>query len=370
MDRKRSHESPGISNTFNSAATSSASPLVTSAPSRPSNNDGDPSHPAPHRYSTLGSHPFASTNGVEENYEDASPSTEYFGQIDLDRPNARSYHKGKARAMNSDIMDETSARIGNGAGYQANDVRSHSHPHMDARRREGPKGAMAIKTLTASGSSSANLFYQPESQLSATQEFEDTRTVFGVAQPIERAPRSANILEEQRTNLSGINTATYAGYASAIPLSAASRAQGLTVDTPASAFPTGLSYRPDHIRSKTASSSTSTASAYRRRDRIPSREILQAALDLAQKAVEYDGANDIPAASSMYRQAVSKLRSVMGRVGLQLEPISPDLGIPELSERENEDIAAAGKRRKAGTTSRSEEEGKTLKGIVSALLIC
>lgn len=118
---------------------------------------------------------------------------------------------------------------------------------------------------------------------------------------------------------------------------------------------------PNRARSTTASSSTST-----RKHRIPSREILQAALDMAQKAVERDGANDIPDALAMYRDAVSKLRSVMGRVGIQLEPLPLALGISEPDEREKEEIKAASKRRKASGSGRSEEEGKTLKGIVSS----
>lgn len=122
---------------------------------------------------------------------------------------------------------------------------------------------------------------------------------------------------------------------------------------------------PEPRPSLTFDSPTSMKSPSRSRNRIPSKEILQTALDLAQQAVERDGANDIPGAISLYRDAVEKLRTVMGRVGLTLEPLSPELGLPEPNQQERVDREAAAGRRTASGASRSAEEGKTLKGIVS-----
>ena len=79
--------------------------------------------------------------------------------------------------------------------------------------------------------------------------------------------------------------------------------------------------------------------------RTPSRHLLQAALDLAQKAVEMDKSNDVVGALAAYREAVSRLRSVMERVGV--EPTRAD-----------------GKSVK-NASGKSEEEGRTLRGIVS-----
>ncbi|KAJ9123403.1 hypothetical protein QFC22_001605 [Naganishia vaughanmartiniae] len=362
MNRQTSYDNQRTSQSLRMTTPLFASPPAGSEVPGPTVNQGESPHATTRRYSTLGSHPFATSNTVDEGFNDASSSsTEYFGQIDFDRPKAKSNAKGKERAMGhvSDNENELGRGDVEGVGLP-NGVDRDNYPHANMRRQESPRGASVIKTYAESGSSSANLFYQPQPQLPAThEEFQDVRSIYRAVNPSERTLRSVEMLSD-------INTALHPGYGSAIPMSAAGRAQGLMADTPSSAWPiSGLSHRPDHMRSKPATSSTSTASAYRRRDRIPSREILQAALDLAQKAVEYDGANDIPAALSMYREAVSKLRNVMGRVGMQLEPISPDLGIPELCERENDDISMAARRRKAGTPNRSEEEGKTLKGIVS-----
>lgn len=119
-------------------------------------------------------------------------------------------------------------------------------------------------------------------------------------------------------------------------------------------------------RSTTASSSASLTSPNRHKSRISSRDILQSALDLAQKAVAADGANDIPAALGMYRDAVAKLRSVMGRVGIELEPLDGGLEVPEPSEGEKEEIRLAAGKRRRGSSGR-EQEGKTLLGIVSRL---
>lgn len=78
--------------------------------------------------------------------------------------------------------------------------------------------------------------------------------------------------------------------------------------------------------------------------RIPSRQLLQTALDLAQKAVEMDKNNDVAGALAAYREAVSKLRVVMERVGV--------------------DPTSDGKR-----GGKNEEEGRTLRGIVRFFLI-
>lgn len=72
---------------------------------------------------------------------------------------------------------------------------------------------------------------------------------------------------------------------------------------------------------------------------------MQTALDLAQQAVEMDKNNDVLGALKAYREAVSRLKSVMERVGV--EPNKED-----------------GKRRRSAV-GRTEEEGRTLKGIVS-----
>jgi hypothetical protein len=55
----------------------------------------------------------------------------------------------------------------------------------------------------------------------------------------------------------------------------------------------------------------------------------------------------------------------MGRVGLTLEPLPLDLGIPEPSQQEKADREAAAGRRKTSGAGQSAEEGKTLMGIVS-----
>lgn len=76
--------------------------------------------------------------------------------------------------------------------------------------------------------------------------------------------------------------------------------------------------------------------------RTPSRHLLQTALDLAQRAVEMDKRNDVLGALAAYREAVARLKNVMERVGVD---------------------PTEGKRRKS--TGRTEEEGRTLRGIVS-----
>nr|ODN92957.1 hypothetical protein L204_05135 [Cryptococcus depauperatus CBS 7855] len=75
--------------------------------------------------------------------------------------------------------------------------------------------------------------------------------------------------------------------------------------------------------------------------RTPSRHLLQTALDLAQQAVEMDRNNDVARALAAYREAVSRLKSVMERVGLD----------------------SGGER---GRRDKAEEEGRTLKGIHDA----
>lgn len=81
----------------------------------------------------------------------------------------------------------------------------------------------------------------------------------------------------------------------------------------------------------------------KRQPRTPSRHLLQSALDLAQRAVEMDRNNDVEGSLAAYREAVARLRSVMERVGVE--------------------SSGDGKRRTA--SGKSEEEGRTLRGIVS-----
>jgi hypothetical protein len=90
--------------------------------------------------------------------------------------------------------------------------------------------------------------------------------------------------------------------------------------------------------------------------RTPSRLLLQSALDLAQKAVDLDRVNDVAGALEKYREAVTRLRSVMERVGI--EPGPAPAGVPSSTE----DPTARRRRIAAG---RGEEEGRTLRGIVS-----
>lgn len=97
---------------------------------------------------------------------------------------------------------------------------------------------------------------------------------------------------------------------------------------------------------------------------MPSKDLLQSALDLAQKAVECDKENDVQGALLKYREAVGRLRCVMERVGIELGPIPPGLGLPEPTEAEKEDSAQA-RRRRAASGHRNGDEGKVLKGIVS-----
>ena len=101
-----------------------------------------------------------------------------------------------------------------------------------------------------------------------------------------------------------------------------------------------------------------------RKPRVPSKDLLQSALDLAEKAVQCDKSNDVLGALAMYRDAVGRLRCVMERVGIELGPLPLGLGLPEPTDSEKEDIAQARRRREA-SGHRSGEEGKILKGIVS-----
>lgn len=67
----------------------------------------------------------------------------------------------------------------------------------------------------------------------------------------------------------------------------------------------------------------------------------------------------------MYREAVGKLRAVMERVGIEVGVVPEGLGLPEMTEREKEEVAIARRKRAATGSTRPEEEGKTLRGIVS-----
>lgn len=79
--------------------------------------------------------------------------------------------------------------------------------------------------------------------------------------------------------------------------------------------------------------------------RTPSRRLLQSALDLAQKAVEMDKHNDVQGALAAYTQAVEMLQSVMERVGVE----------PPRAGRSRD-------------SAKAEEEGRTLRGIVSSFI--
>ncbi|WVQ64007.1 uncharacterized protein L199_002166 [Kwoniella botswanensis] len=107
---------------------------------------------------------------------------------------------------------------------------------------------------------------------------------------------------------------------------------------------------PEHVETNQSSSAaTTTAGAgpshSSKPPRTPSRHLLQTALDLAQKAVEMDKNNDVLGALAAYREAVSRLKAVMERVGV--EPTGD---------------------KKSGSSKKgkSEEEGRTLRGIHDA----
>ncbi|EIW67127.1 hypothetical protein TREMEDRAFT_64996 [Tremella mesenterica DSM 1558] len=94
--------------------------------------------------------------------------------------------------------------------------------------------------------------------------------------------------------------------------------------------------RSDQSERTTSSAGTSKSG------RTPSRLLLQDALNLAQTAVELDKTNDVSGALAMYTEAVEKLKSVMARVGID----------PGKEDR--------------GKSGKSEEEGRTLRGIHDA----
>lgn len=97
------------------------------------------------------------------------------------------------------------------------------------------------------------------------------------------------------------------------------------------------SAQPTNQGEASSSSSPNTVSGRR----VPSRQLLQTALDLAQRAVEMDQGNDVIGALSAYREAVTRLKAVMERVGME------------------------GREGRKGKNGKAEEEGRTLKGIVS-----
>lgn len=119
-------------------------------------------------------------------------------------------------------------------------------------------------------------------------------------------------------------------------MTAVTAAQGSSMASPG-AGPSQAIYQSPQA---TTSSSPSTRP---KPPRTPSRHLLQTALDLAQRAVEMDKNNDVLGALAAYREAVTRLKSVMERVGI--EPVGD------------------GKKRRS--TGRIEEEGRTLRGIVS-----
>lgn len=128
-------------------------------------------------------------------------------------------------------------------------------------------------------------------------------------------------------------------------LNANERAESPTPGYPAESL--GSPLRAAHPQQPTqigeSSSTTTVRTSRTAKPRTPSRHLLQNALDLAQKAVEMDRDNDVIGALAAYREAVSKLRSVMERVSLE--------------------AGGVGNEKKMG---KSEEEGRTLKGIHDA----
>lgn len=85
--------------------------------------------------------------------------------------------------------------------------------------------------------------------------------------------------------------------------------------------------------------------------RTPSKQLLQYALDLAQQAVELDQANRFVEALAMYRETVARLGEVMSRVDAADMRRAGRRGVP-----------GGG----AGAASGADDEGKTLRSIVSA----
>ena len=116
-----------------------------------------------------------------------------------------------------------------------------------------------------------------------------------------------------------------------------------------STSPLGIPRSAAMLQSSSAGSSLSSSmypsTTNSRSPRTPSRHLLQSALDLAQRAVEMDKNNDVVGALEAYREAVSRLKSVMERVGV--EPGQDD------------------GRKLRKTLGKSEDEGRTLRGIVS-----
>ncbi|TYJ55302.1 hypothetical protein B9479_004025 [Cryptococcus floricola] len=106
----------------------------------------------------------------------------------------------------------------------------------------------------------------------------------------------------------------------------------------------GLAASPIPASHASTSASTTSTARTSKPPRTPSRLLLQTALDLAQKAVEMDRSNDVAGALAAYREAVSRLKSVMERVGLEDD---------KKKEKEKKGMKA-------------EEEGRTLKGIHDA----
>lgn len=100
---------------------------------------------------------------------------------------------------------------------------------------------------------------------------------------------------------------------------------------------------PIELRSSPGTGSRSRA------PRTPSRQLLQTALDLAQRAVEMDKNNDVLGALAAYREAVARLKKVMERVGVE----------PNLDET----------KRRRSTVGKADEEGRTLRGIVSLSIL-
>ncbi|WVQ93287.1 hypothetical protein IAU59_000354 [Kwoniella sp. CBS 9459] len=177
--------------------------------------------------------------------------------------------------------------------------------------------------------------------------------------PPQVSPRSSSLFMSQQAGPSNTGagplstpialSGTQAGTSSQIPpsrpndefssSSSTSRAQPTAPTIPAA--PSSESSRISNPIPQPHSHTTTTST---KPPRTPSRHLLQTALDLAQRAVEMDKNNDVVGALAAYREAVNRLKAVMERVGV--EP--------------------SGDRRRRSGTGKSEEEGRTLRGIHDA----
>ncbi|WWC64129.1 uncharacterized protein I303_106737 [Kwoniella dejecticola CBS 10117] len=161
-------------------------------------------------------------------------------------------------------------------------------------------------------------------------------------------PMSANsssaTSSESRPTTGHVRQLSQSGNAPTVSPRSSSLFQKQAQAGPSSAGDSGLG-TPITLNKKLPEQSTSHAgpSQSSKPPRTPSRHLLQTALDLAQKAVEMDKNNDVLGALAAYREAVSRLKAVMERVGVE----------------------SSGEK-KGGRKGNSEEEGRTLRGIHDA----